>query len=100
MAPLNYRQPRQVRPQNRAVDAHAHALAGARNVDQPRGLELFQVMRQRRGTHLMRIEEGGAGECILGRPDLLEDLIAARLGERARNVRELLVVARDSPFSR
>jgi len=47
------------------------------------------MMRHGRGADLLLGDEAAAGERAFDRADLLEDLVAARLGERAGDALEL-----------
>ena len=60
-------------------------------LDQSGALQLLEVVREGGGADLVRVVQGAAGQGWVGAADLLKDLMAARLGERARDLRELLV---------
>ena len=88
-ATLNFRESAQVGAQNVALKDEIHELALANDLDQAGRLQLFDVMREGRGTHVMGLRQDVAGHWIVTGPDLLENLIASRLGQGAGDPRKL-----------
>ena len=68
-----------------------HEFSFANDLDQTRRLQFFNVMRQGRGAHIVGFVQHSARRRRVTRPDLLEDLIAPRLGQRTGNSRKLPV---------
>jgi hypothetical protein len=81
----------EVGAQDVALEGEVHELPLARGLDEAGGLQLLDVVREGRGAHLLGLVESAArGDAVAG-ADLLEDLHAARLGQGARDARELPV---------
>src|SRR5215471_1691436 len=64
-------------------------LALARDVDEAGRLQLLQMVRDGGGADLLHAVQLGAWHRPVAGTDLLEDFIAARLGERAGDALEL-----------
>ncbi len=88
-AGLDSCEPVQVGPENVALEQQTHELTLADDLHQPGRLQLFDVMGEGGSAHPMRAAHGTAGRGVLGGADLLEDLEAPRLGQRAGDSREL-----------
>src|SRR5207302_906533 len=86
---LYFRKPVEIGAQDPALQHKVCELAFAQDLDQAGGFELLDVMGEGRGADPLALVQGAA-RCRGGvLADLLEDLNAPRLGERAGNAREL-----------
>src|SRR5689334_21375469 len=79
----NLRQPVQVRAQHVALELEIGELAVPDDLDQARGLELLEMVRQRRRADGLALVERAAGHRRLALADRLQHLRAPRLGQRA-----------------
>lgn len=82
-------EPGEIGVERGAVEDELCAAALAADLDQPRGLELFHMVRERGGADLMGFGERAAGRRLGRGAELFQDLHPARLGERARDALEL-----------
>ena len=72
-----------------AAKDHVHELAVTNDIDQAGRFQLLDMMGERRGTYIVRILQLAAGEGGVASANLFENLIAARLGQRAGDPRKL-----------
>jgi hypothetical protein len=90
-AGLYFRQLIEVGAQYRAPQDKICELAFANELDQAGSLEFLNVMREGRGANALLFVQGGARGRRVVLPDLLENLNAPGLGERAGDARELAI---------
>src|SRR6185312_1453472 len=88
---LYFCQPVEIGAQNRALEGEIHELAGAAALDEAGLLELLQMMREGGGADLVRPVQRRARQHPVGLADLLQDLVAPRLGQRPGDGGELTV---------
>ena len=87
---LNFCEVVQVSPQDVALQREVGELALAGDLDETCRLQFFHVVRKRGGANGLSRADIGTG-CAVTSGDLLEYLVAARVGEGARNQGELPV---------
>ena len=86
---LDFGETVQVGAQDVAAQAYIHELARARDFHQAGRFQLLDVMRDRRGAHVVGSLQFGARKRAIAGADLLENLVAARFGQRAGDPRKL-----------
>src|SRR5438309_4892454 len=86
---LDFGEALQVGAQDVAAQADVHELARADDLHQAGRFQLLDVMRDRRGAHIVGSVQLAAGERAVAGADLLEDLIAPWFGQRASDPRKL-----------
>lgn len=87
----NIREPVEIGGEHIALEDEVYKFAFPNDLDQTGRFKLFNVMRQGRGAHIMSFVQDAAGRRLGTGADLLEDLITARLGQSAGNLRKLPV---------
>jgi len=86
---LDFGETVQVGAQDIAAQGQIHELAVAGDLEQAGCFQLLDVMRESGGAHIVGFLHAAAGTWLGAGADLLEDLIAAWLGERVRDPGEL-----------
>ncbi len=81
----------QVGAQDVALQNEIGEFAFTNDLDQSGGFQFFHMMRKGGGAYPVRFVKDGAGRRAFAGPDLLEYLVASRLGQGARDARELPV---------
>src|SRR6266446_10021737 len=97
---LDFGEPVQIRAKDAAQELQIHELTLADGSYQTGRLQLLNVVGQGRGAYPMRPQQDSAGRGILGRPNLLENLEPAGLGQGPRDLRELPLADWPGPRSR
>src|ERR1700675_576540 len=87
---LNFGEMVQVSLQDIALQCEVGEFSLAGDLDETCGLQFFHVVRDRSGADGLSRADVGAGYAVAG-GDLLEYLVAPRVGEGARNQRQLPV---------
>src|ERR1700693_5986513 len=87
---LNFGEVVEVSLQDIALQCEVGELALARDLDEACRLQFFHMVRKRGGANGLLRADVGAG-CAVAGGDLLEYLVAARVGEGTRNQGELAV---------
>ena len=88
---LNFGQLVEVSAQHLALQDEIGEFAFAHNLNQARGFQLFEVMRERGGADAVRLVYAAAGHHrVLAGAEFLQNLVPARFGQRTRDARELL----------
>ena len=88
---LNFRETLEVCLQNVAAQCVVDEFAFALSVDQASVFKLFHVMRERCGADRETVSDIAAGTGGIASADLLEDLVAARICQRAGNESKLAI---------
>lgn len=91
MRTLDFCEAVQVSAQDVAIHHEIHELAFARGFHQAGCFEFLDVMGQRCRADIVRFQDGTALDRFIASADLLEDLIAPRFRQGARNPCKLLL---------
>ena len=90
-------QPVKIGPQNVALQNQARELPLAHHLDQTSLFEFLNMVRDGSGTDLLHFFQFAALHGVRLPADLLQDVIAARFGERAGDFGKLRIGQRSSP---